>query len=237
MKYCKNCGSQLTDNAEFCHKCGTRIGNNNSPKHTHMPLWAKIALGIVAAFTLLGSLVLLTNGFWIGGIITLCALSAIIALFMGVIDKKYALPIALASLFLSFFFLAEAGQNEAIQESQTQTEQKKETEEVSPNNSSNEKTVPQTEVKDDKESKKEKIEKEGYSDGESAKYDVALLEEVRSVIKGGGTKDYDVKITVGNFGHLKYIDKYGKPKNAEEEELEQLYRQKYVEGFMTIFDD
>lgn len=26
MKYCPNCGAQLSDNANFCGSCGTRIG-------------------------------------------------------------------------------------------------------------------------------------------------------------------------------------------------------------------
>ena len=106
MKYCKNCGSQLTDNAMFCPQCGTRIENSTPSKDSHLPIWAKVALGIVFAFTCLCSIALLTDGHWIGGIITICALGAIIAIFMGVIDKKYALPIALASLFFAFFFTA-----------------------------------------------------------------------------------------------------------------------------------
>lgn len=38
MKYCPNCGAQLSDNANFCGSCGTRIGvsqpqfNEQQPK-------------------------------------------------------------------------------------------------------------------------------------------------------------------------------------------------------------
>ena len=32
MKYCPNCGAQLSDNANFCGSCGARIGATPQPQ-------------------------------------------------------------------------------------------------------------------------------------------------------------------------------------------------------------
>jgi len=37
MKYCPNCGAQLSDNANFCCSCGTRIGASQPQFNEQQP--------------------------------------------------------------------------------------------------------------------------------------------------------------------------------------------------------
>ena len=37
MKYCPNCGAQLSDNANFCGSCGTRIGASQPQFNEQQP--------------------------------------------------------------------------------------------------------------------------------------------------------------------------------------------------------
>ena len=37
MKYCPNCGAQLSDNATFCGSCGTRIGASQPQFNEQQP--------------------------------------------------------------------------------------------------------------------------------------------------------------------------------------------------------
>ena len=57
MKYCESCGSQLTDNATYCPKCGTRVKTNennqveediSTNKEEKLSTGEKIGLGIAA---------------------------------------------------------------------------------------------------------------------------------------------------------------------------------------------
>ena len=37
MKYCPNCGAQLSDNANFCGSCGTRLGASQPQFNEQQP--------------------------------------------------------------------------------------------------------------------------------------------------------------------------------------------------------
>ena len=96
MKYCENCGNQLTDNAVFCPKCGTHVGgnsetpqtvkNNNQNQEEGLTTAQKITLGVVAFIAFSG----VFTGEWIPVIICICVLAAVVAIFMGAIETKYA---------------------------------------------------------------------------------------------------------------------------------------------------
>lgn len=50
MSYCSKCGNELTKNQEFCHNCGSKIGNN---KKKIDKKWIFIFLGIVLVLIIL----------------------------------------------------------------------------------------------------------------------------------------------------------------------------------------
>ncbi len=237
MKYCKSCGSQLPDSAVFCSKCGTRVELKPSSPQSRLSNWAVFVLSIVAAFILFCSLGCFFDKDWLGLIITLCASCAIFAVCFGVVDKKYAWAITLASLFVILFYAGVAGGDAEYEEqNETQTEQKKKTVEVNSNTSSNERIVPQAKVKQNKENRKKKIEKEGYQDGQSAKYNIQYLKNAESLIRAGNSVSM-INGSMTNQGRIYYNNKYGEPTNAEEEELKELYARKFAEAFMTLFDN
>lgn len=138
MKYCKSCGNQLTDNAVFCPKCGTRVGNNNNVSPTvennkpnqeeGLSTWVKIALGVAGIVAFTGICGGFADGMWIAALVSLCALGAVCAVFMGAIEKKYAWTTAIASLLIVLVTIGASApnENENEKESQTLTDKKEE---------------------------------------------------------------------------------------------------------------
>lgn len=108
MKYCESCGNQLTDNSVYCPKCGTRVGNNNnvSPavenynpnQEEGLSAGVKITLGVTAFFAFVGIFGGIANSAWIAVIVSICAMIAICAAFMGFIEKKHARTTAIVTL-------------------------------------------------------------------------------------------------------------------------------------------
>lgn len=138
MKYCESCGNQLTDNAVFCPKCGTRVGNNNNVSPTvennkpnqeeGLSTWVKIALGVAGIVAFTGICGGFADGMWIAALVSLCALGAVCAVFMGAIEKKYAWTTAIASLLIVLVTIGASAPNENENEkgSQTLTDKKEE---------------------------------------------------------------------------------------------------------------
>lgn len=112
MKYCKSCGNQLTDNATYCPKCGTRIGvnndnhkaegDNNTNQEEKLSTGEKIALWVAVFLALTGIIGGISEGSWIIIIISLCAMAAIIAVCIEVIEKRYAMKTAIAASVIVF---------------------------------------------------------------------------------------------------------------------------------------
>ena len=137
MKYCKSCGNQLTDNAVFCPKCGTRVGNNNNVSPTvennkpnqeeGLSTWVKIALGVAGIVAFTGICGGFADGMWIAALVSLCALGAVCAVFMGAIEKKYAWTTAIASLLIVLVTIGASAPDENEKtSSQAQTEKQQE---------------------------------------------------------------------------------------------------------------
>lgn len=138
MKYCETCGNQLTDNAVFCPKCGTRVGgnsetpqpveNNNQNQVEGLSTWLKIALGVAGFLAFTGICGGFADGMWMVVILSLCAMVAICAVFMGIIEKKYAWTTAIvSSLVILIAIGVSAPDDKEGKQSQSQTEQKQET--------------------------------------------------------------------------------------------------------------
>ncbi|MBR0263278.1 MAG: zinc-ribbon domain-containing protein [Prevotella sp.] len=132
MKYCESCGNQLTDNAVFCPKCGTRVGgnsetpqpveNNNQNQVEGLTTAQKITLGVVAFIAFSG----LFSGEWIPAIICVCVLAAVVAIFMGAIDTKYTWKATICCAIAVMIAAVTTADKEESNQSQNQTEQKQE---------------------------------------------------------------------------------------------------------------
>lgn len=123
MKYCESCGSQLTDNATYCPKCGTRVTN----KEEKLSTGEKIGLGIAAFFALTGFFGGLSESLWIAVIVSFLAMAAIVAVYNGSIEKKYAWTTAICAFFAVCLAIGlTRPDEEKSEQTQAQTEQKQE---------------------------------------------------------------------------------------------------------------
>ena len=114
MAYCSKCGTKLSNTAKYCPVCGNAIGasrNNVSPNSMKRQIddddslstWEKIALGIAGLIAFIGLCGGFADGMWAVGLLSLCALGAVCAVFMGTIEKKYAWATAIVSVLAVFF--------------------------------------------------------------------------------------------------------------------------------------
>lgn len=113
MAYCSKCGTKLSNTAKYCPVCGNAIGasrNNVSPNSMKRQIddddslstWEKIALGIAGLIAFIGLCGGFADGMWAVGLLSLCALGAVCAVFMGTIEKKYAWATAIVSVLAVF---------------------------------------------------------------------------------------------------------------------------------------
>lgn len=120
MKYCKLCGSQLTDNAVYCPKCGTRVETNDenhqvaedisTSQEERLSTGEKIAIGAAIFLALTGIINGFSRDMWIILIVSLCAMVATLAVCIGAIEKKYAMKTAISALVIVFFTIGIFGQ-------------------------------------------------------------------------------------------------------------------------------
>lgn len=110
MAYCSNCGIELNDGAKYCPNCGTSVGgndrntpkikNNNPNQKERLSTWAKIALGVAGFVAFTGVCGGFADGMWVAALLSLCALGAVCAVFMGIIEKKYAWTTAVCAFLV-----------------------------------------------------------------------------------------------------------------------------------------
>lgn len=101
MAFCSKCGTQLSDGAKFCPKCGNPVvkkdsstysyANNNQEEEDGLELWVKIGL-IVAIILLFYSIFdIKSDSLRLGNtIFSLILIGSIISAFMGRIDRSGA---------------------------------------------------------------------------------------------------------------------------------------------------
>ena len=140
MAYCGKCGTKLNDGAKFCPKCGNRVGGNDrgtpikkekNPNQEGLSTWERIALGVAGLVAFTGICGGFADGMWIVALLSLCALGAVCAAFMGIIEKKYVWTIALCSFFvitMAIGLSANEDKKTESKQSQPPTEQKQKTE-------------------------------------------------------------------------------------------------------------
>ena len=96
---------------------GVKEVQNKPSKKESLSTWEKIALGIAGFFALTGICGGTANGMWIAVIISLCAMGAICAVFMGIIEKKYAWTTAIASFLIVCITIGASSSNEGTRTS------------------------------------------------------------------------------------------------------------------------
>ena len=109
-------------------KQGDKSSLNNSPSHSEninlnnhiiqedenqksLSIWNKIALGFAGFIALIGIISGFSDGPWISALISICALAAVCAVFMGFIEKKHAWTTAIISFLAVLFAVAISGES------------------------------------------------------------------------------------------------------------------------------
>lgn len=151
MAFCSNCGTELTKGAKFCPKCGESVqsteekpknivdafkegrqegakkSQNNPSENESLSTWEKVALGVAGFVAFTGICGGVADGMWIVVLVSLCAMGAICAVFMGTIEKKYAWTTAIVSFLVVCSAIGASAPDEKEEEQkQVQTEQKQE---------------------------------------------------------------------------------------------------------------
>ncbi len=130
MAFCSKCGTQLVKGVKFCPKCGqeivksqknsknhctvTKVSNKNSRKikdKDELSKSQKIALGIAGAVAFIGICGGTADGMWMVALISLGALGAVCAIFMGIIENKYAWATAICSIFAVLIAIGISNEN------------------------------------------------------------------------------------------------------------------------------
>lgn len=258
MGFCKNCGTELSDGAKFCPKCGEQVNqqakpneqpkgqldslkegfkegwqeeineSNNQDQIKGLSIGEKIALAVAGFFSLTGILGGLSDGMWIACIVSLCAMGAICAVFMGKIQKKYAWTTAIVSFLVVMCTIgASLPDEENGKEKQVQAEQKQETPKKE-----QESTAPQ---KPDETEQKTGMDKEssikslGFSDG--VKY---------GKIDRGDLLTHRVQMGMAMesaFNDLKDIARIAYKEDYDSnisDELLNVYAESYLEGYKSV---
>lgn len=149
MAYCSKCGTKLTEGAKFCPKCGNSVqpteekpksivdafkegwqegakeSENKSSENESLSTGQKIALGVAGLYTFGSVFIGFGDGMWIVVLISICALVAVCAVFIGKIEKKYAWTTAIVSfLIVGGAIGASTDDDKEEKQKQAQTEQK-----------------------------------------------------------------------------------------------------------------
>ena len=185
----------------------------------------KVGLGVAALFS---ASVFFVNPSYvvIASICSICSVIAIVAILMGRLDKKYSWYISC----IYFAILLAVGLYNApdSEDAKTWVERKKKEYAAEKQNEIREEVNKKDKIKNT-------IKEEAYDEGCSDAY--GAVETVQDLIRSGYTKE-NIRGMQKTQGRLNYKEKYGEPKNSEERTLQELYGEKYAEGFMkTMFKD
>ena len=187
-------------------------------------LFQKIGLGVAALWVglfLFGSLI---SGWVVSILIHIGIFVAFYYIIEEKWDRKFLWPVVIGALVLSFITIGVS--TDRPQNEQNSAEQKVD----------NSKEKEQNEIREETKKKdkiKNTIKDEAYNEGCSDAY--GAVETVQDLIRSGYTKE-NIKGMQKTQGRLNYKEKYGEPKNSEERTLQELYGEKYAEGFMkTMF--
>lgn len=146
-KFCPKCGEQVNQQSKPNEQPNGQLNSlkedlkegwqeeiksenesNNQDQTKGLSTGVKIALAVAGFFALTGILGGLSDGMWIACIVSLCAMGAICAVFMGKIQIKYAWTTAIVSLLVVMCTIgASLPDEENGKEKQVQAEQKQET--------------------------------------------------------------------------------------------------------------
>ena len=250
MAFCSKCGTKLTEGAKFCPKCGESVqsteekpksvvdafkegwregekGSHNEPSSKEsLSTWEKIALGVAGFVAFTGICGGIGDGMWIAVLISLCAMGAICAVFMGTIDKKYAWTTAIASFFIVCMTVAATTDDKEEKQNQAQTEQKKE-------------KVESKEEKKYRESRGTNIDMArvaGQSAARESANDLIRQGYSESDLKGRAAQQARLKYkSVEDCCNLEYFEKNYKElfTSSERQKLVEQCREAYVIGYMS----
>ena len=179
--------------------------------------WQKIGTGVTIAILLLFLFGTIRNGGIVSSILIVCVLAV-------AINTVYKRKTYSGFLFLFMLMLVFLGgtvltcSTVAVQDERTEQWLQEEKQNSPQKNENN---------------KKKQILESAYNSGSRDAWGASST--IEGLIRQGYTKR-DINGMQTNQGRLNYKDKYGEPKNAEEEELMEQYAEKYAEGFMkTMF--
>ena len=194
----------------------------NFTKLESVGLWIA---GLWVAFMILMALV---EGLWISLLICIAVLAPIYYLLEDKWDKKYTWLIVVGMIFISFC---------AVGSQLEERPQKKQETEQNTNDSQKEEMSEAERAQQEKENRKNNLAEKAYRDGADEARSSGSVETVQDLIRAGYGKD-GVRVMQVQQGRINYKEEYGEPKTSEEKELQELYGEKYAEGFMkTMFKD
>lgn len=198
----------------------------------------KITLGIAAFCALSGIFGGMSDGMWLAVIVSLGAMAAICAVFMGKIDRKYAWITAIGSLFVVIMAIGASASDENKKQNNvesTSVEQKQDAEEKQATSEEKEQIETKesdTEVKEEQvpqKSKEEEIRELGYRDGviwgkeDKGQY---LVEYIQMGLPMSSALE-----RVKQVARMGYKENYGS--DISDELLEE-FAEQFMEGYKSV---
>lgn len=249
MAFCSKCGTELTEGAKFCPKCGNSVqpteekpknivdafkegwqqganeSQNEPSENESLSTWEKIALGVAGFVSFTGICGGVANGMWIVVLVSLCALGAICAVFMGTIEKKYAWTTAIVSFLVVSGAIGASTDDKEEKQKQVQTEQKQ----------------VQTEQKKESPAEKQAREKKEQADREANE----KQEKIKRVAEVAYKMGYDTRkatwgetLSARGAAEADYRFRYAQdPEDAGQSERWNVFLENYSKGFSDAAKD
>lgn len=227
MAYCSNCGIELNDGAKYCPNCGTSVGgndrntpkikNNNPNQEERLSTWAKIALGFAGFVAFTGVCGGFADGMWVAALSSLCALGAVCAVFMGIIEKKYAWTTAICAFLVVTMAIGLSAPDENGNSNSNSTTTSKQQTEKKQESEAERQAREQKEKESQLAQKRKEVEKKAYEAGYS-----------HGLRQGPITYSRD---NPKDAARIYYNTYYGIPSSSEEKEMLNLFLEHYVKGY------
>ena len=235
-KYCPNCGEQVNQQSKsneqpkglwesFRDGIQEGIAENkernqnksyNRNQEESLSIWVKIALGVSAFFAFMGICGGFADGMWIVGFVSLCAMGAVCAVYMGIIEKKYAWVTAIGSLFVVVCTIGASANDERREKpKQTQTEQKQVTQEEQAREEEEREKKEQEQRKQDKINEIKRIaDREARITAQALRYTESWSKHCQS----------------------SYISSFGTPSSDEDFEMYDIYKEEFRKYYFATLD-